>query len=132
MRCILKNKIEVQLIPIEYDKDGNEIPLPEQFDSEKENIIDVPDDILEQIGETKQYVDGEFIDYIPKEFYENQINEINEWFKLYDNQVLQYNRCQRLEIEYDEKYGSIEELDKLATENAKKLNELNKKINEEY
>lgn len=57
---------------------------------------------------------------------EQQIVEIEQWFEMYDNQVKQYNRCTRLNIPYDNKYGTIEELDKLAIEKAARLNELKK------
>lgn len=32
---------------------------------------------------------------------QNRISEINQWFAWYDNQVKQYERCQRLGIEFD-------------------------------
>lgn len=50
-----------------------------------------------------------------------EIQEIEQWFNEYDNQVKQYNRAMRLGVEYDGKLGSIEELDAQATEKAKRL-----------
>lgn len=42
---------------------------------------------------------------------QNRILEINQWFAWYDNQVSQYQRCQRLGIEFDR---DINELDNQA------------------
>lgn len=61
---------------------------------------------------------------IPEQIKEQEIAEIEQWFEMYDNQVKQYNRCVRLNIPYDNKYGTIEELDKLAVKKANRLNEL--------
>ena len=53
-----------------------------------------------------------------------ELEQLEEWFEIYDNQVKQYNRCLRLGIAYDCKHGSIEELDAEAIKNAKRLKEL--------
>ena len=44
-----------------------------------------------------------------------------QWFDKYDLQVKQYNRCQRLGVEFDK---DIKELDDLAVVNAKRIKEL--------
>lgn len=57
-----------------------------------------------------------------------ELVNLEKWFsKVYDIQVKQYTRCQRLGIEYDNKYGTIAELDEKATINAKRISELRKK-----
>lgn len=54
-----------------------------------------------------------------------ELVDLERWFtEVYDAQVKQYERCKRLGIEYDNKYGTIEELDKQATANAKRISEL--------
>ena len=58
------------------------------------------------------------------------INQINNWFTVYDQQIQQYNRSIRLNIPYDAKYGTIEELDAQAVINAKRLNELRQELEE--
>ena len=51
--------------------------------------------------------------------------EIEEWFKWYDTQTIQYNRAQRLGKAFNR---NINELDKEAEQKAKRLSELNKKF----
>lgn len=53
--------------------------------------------------------------------YEEQLNELETWFNWYDNQVAQYNRCQRLGIEFDK---DINELDNQAKVNQERIAEL--------
>ncbi len=57
-----------------------------------------------------------------------ELVDLEKWFtEVYDAQVKQYNRCQRLGVEYDNKYGTIAELDTKATVNAKRISELRNK-----
>lgn len=54
-----------------------------------------------------------------------KIKELLAWFKnVYDPQIKQAERCKRLGIDYDNKYGTVAELDTLAEEKAKKIREL--------
>lgn len=54
---------------------------------------------------------------------------LEKWFnEIYDIQVKQYNRCQRLGIQYDNKCGTITQLDSQAVINAKRINTLRGKI----
>lgn len=53
--------------------------------------------------------------------YEKELAEIGKWFENYDLQVAQYNRCQRLGIEYDK---DIDELDDKAVELSARIKEL--------
>ena len=53
--------------------------------------------------------------------------ELLQWFEEYDNQVKQYQRCQRLGIEFDR---DIEELDNQATEKQLRLREIREELGE--
>lgn len=60
-----------------------------------------------------------------------ELTELNDWFSnVYDIQVQQYNRSARLNLPYDAKYGTIEELDALATKNSIRIRELRIEIAE--
>lgn len=48
--------------------------------------------------------------------------ELLQWFEWYDKQVMQYERCQRLGVEFDK---DIHELDEQATVNQQRLREIN-------
>lgn len=52
---------------------------------------------------------------------------INTWFDEYDNQVKQYQRCQRLGIEFDR---DIVQLDNQAKINQERIREINKILNQ--
>lgn len=52
---------------------------------------------------------------------QKELTEIEIWFNWYDNQVSQYNRCQRLGIEFDK---DINELDNQAKVNQERIAEL--------
>lgn len=58
----------------------------------------------------------------------NRISELEQWFEFYDGQIKQAERCERLGIVYDNKYGSIKELDDQATKNAVELKDLREKL----
>ena len=61
-----------------------------------------------------------------------ELAELEHWFSdVYDVQVKQYARCVRLGLSYDNKYGTIEELDEQAEQNAKRIAELRQKVNKE-
>ena len=51
----------------------------------------------------------------------NELLRLIQWFEEYDNQVKQYQRCQRLGIEYDR---DIVELDNQAKVNAERITEI--------
>lgn len=63
------------------------------------------------------------VDHVPtqKELLENELNSLYVWFDEYDNQVKQYERCQRLGVEFDK---NIEELDAQATINQQRIAEI--------
>ena len=57
----------------------------------------------------------------------NELNELTQWFAYYDNQVAQYNRCQRLRVGFDR---DINKLDNEATQKQLRIREINAKLKE--
>lgn len=51
----------------------------------------------------------------------NELNSLYSWFEEYDNQVKQYQRCQRLGVEFDK---DINDLDNQAKVNAERITEI--------
>jgi hypothetical protein len=127
---------------IYYNDEGYILGLPPFYSKvSKRHELEIPDDVFEKIHITGPYycwkvVDGE-IKYVihDKSGYElstnreaarKELTDLTSWFNnVYDVQVKQYERCLRLGVEYDNKYGTIAELDALASQNAKRINELN-------
>lgn len=60
----------------------------------------------------------------------SELAVLNKWFEEYDIQIQQYNRAIRLNLPYDAKYGTIEELDAQAIINSQRISELRKQIEE--
>ena len=75
----------------------------------------------EHIKEPIKEIKETWVKYTQQELYENELYDLMQWFDKYDLQVKQYNRCQRLGVEFDK---DIKELDDLAVVNAKKIKEL--------
>ena len=57
-----------------------------------------------------------------------QLKLTEKWLELYDKQVAEYNRCKRLGIVYDNKYGTIEALDNQAVERIALVNQYREKL----
>lgn len=78
-------------------------------------------------GKNLKIVDGKIIVVEHKETdfekAQKQLSELYAWFEEYDNQVKQYQRCQRLGIEFDK---DINELDNQAKIKAEIITELRK------
>ena len=54
-----------------------------------------------------------------------ELHELETWFtNVYDAQIKQAQRCERLGVAYDNKYGTVAELDQIATEKATRIREL--------
>lgn len=86
-----------------------EIPAKEAYDDYEDIQVYIP--FTEQ--ELKERAAGK------------ELAELEKWFAdIYDVQVRQYERCQRLGLPYDNKYGTIAELDEIANLNAARINEL--------
>ena len=57
-----------------------------------------------------------------------QLKLTEKWLDLYDKQVAEHNRCKRLGVVYDNKYGTIEALDNQAVEKVALLNQYREKL----
>lgn len=94
---------------------GIEMPL-EEFD----NLM-----CQQSQGKELKVADGKVVavDHEPtqEEALQNELNFLLKWFEEYDNQVKQYQRCQRLGIEFDK---DINELDTQAKANAERITEI--------
>lgn len=81
------------------------------------------------IPQHEEYEDIQiYIPYTEKELLNNELNKLYTWFNKYDNQVKQYERCQRLDIEFDK---DISQLDTQATINQKRISEIRNILKEE-
>ena len=73
-------------------------------------------------GKELKVVEGKVVavEYKPtqEELLNNELSILIDWFNEYDNQVKQYQRCQRLGVKFDK---NIEELDAQATINQKRI-----------
>ena len=99
----------------------------EKIDDEGNVVIDENGEVItETITKIREYTTCDFIvEQDPKKTYLSELQTLQSWFEvIYDNQVKQYQRCERLGIPYDNKYGTIETLDNLAHENALRIAEL--------
>lgn len=56
-----------------------------------------------------------------EELLNSELGELYAWFEEYDNQVKQYNRCQRMGIAYDK---DIKQLDSQAKANADRITKI--------
>lgn len=97
---------------VEEIKAEPDVPAKDAYDDYEDIQVYVP------------YTEAELTEHNERK----ELASLEKWFtEVYDTQVKQYNRCQRLGVEYDNKYGTIAELDKQATVNAKRISELRKK-----
>ena len=113
--------------------------IPVEDDS---RFIEVEDEVANKtysckIGYSWRVTDGELEqaiydnDAATKQKYIEELAELETWFsEVYDMQMKQYERCQRLGITYDNKYGTIEELDATAYKNSQRISELRSLIKE--
>ena len=80
-------------------------------------------------GKELKVVDGKVVavEHEPtqEELLELELRSLYAWFEEYDNQVKQYNRCQRLGIAYDK---DIKQLDNQAKVNADRITEIRKDL----
>lgn len=76
-------------------------------------------------GKELKVIDGKVVavnhEVTQEELLQEELNTLYSWFNEYDNQVKQYERCQRLGVEFDK---NIEELDTQAMINQKRIAEL--------
>ena len=80
-------------------------------------------------GKELKVVDGKVVavEHEPtqNELLELELRSLYAWFEEYDNQVKQYNRCQRMGITYDK---DIKQLDNQARANANRITEIRKDL----
>lgn len=80
-------------------------------------------------GKELKVVDGKVVavEHEPtqNELLELELRSLYAWFEEYDNQVKQYNRCQRMGIAYDK---DIKQLDNQARANANRITEIRKDL----
>lgn len=62
-----------------------------------------------------------------EEILNSELSDLYAWFEEYDNQVKQYDRCQRMGIAYDK---DIKELDSQAKANADRITKIRKLLND--
>lgn len=78
-------------------------------------------------GKELKVVDGKVVavEHEPteEELLNVELSNLYMWFEEYDNQVKQYNRCQRMGIAYDK---DIKELDSQAKANADRITKIRK------
>lgn len=98
----------------EYPNGGKDVE--EIIDVEYQPAKDAYDE-YEDIFVLKAYTD--------KELAQQEIYEVESWFTWYDMQVMQYNRCIRLGVQFDK---DINELDAQANTNAARLKQLKEQI----
>ena len=76
-------------------------------------------------GKELKVVEGKVVavehEVTQEELLQKELTELELWFNWYDNQVAQYNRCQRLGIGFDK---DINELDNQAKVNQERIAEL--------
>ena len=98
----------------EYPNGGKDVEWI--IDKEGQSYIP-PKDIYEDIQI--------YIPYTKEELLNIELRNLMEWFEEYDNQVKQYERCVRLNIEFDK---DINELDRQATENQYRIREIRSQL----
>lgn len=89
-----------------------------------ENQVEL-EEPLQEVDLNLQYVNGKFVKgqnpkLLVKE-YKKELEELDQWFKWYDEQTIQYQRSVRLGVEFDK---DIAELDNQAVINANRIKEL--------
>lgn len=109
---------------------------------DESRYIEVEDSVADEtysckIGYSWRVTDGELEqaiydnDAATKQKYTEELFELETWFSnVYDMQMKQYDRCQRLGIEFTSSYGTVEELDAQAVGNAARIKELRTLIGE--
>lgn len=55
---------------------------------------------------------------------QEELRELLDWFKQYNLQINEAQRCQRLGIPYDNKLGTVSELDAMAVTKAIRINQI--------
>lgn len=100
-----------------------------------DDMVEIDENDIQQIGITKCFdtKNKKAIDYVNlkanEEILLNEIIKLEQWFQWYDKQIQEYSRCERLGIQYfNSENLTINQLDLLAEEKKKKINELKAKM----
>lgn len=64
-----------------------------------------------------------------EELLKQELQELDNWFNWYDNQVSQYNRCQRRGIEFDKDINELDQQAKITQERIAEIRSLLEKNN---
>ncbi len=106
-----------------------------EYEEKSVMVEAVPNEVDAFLGCYK-YDNGEYVldenrkAYILKtQVYEKELVALQEWFSWYDEQCIQYQRAQRLGTTFNR---NIEELDKQAVANAKRITEIRTAMNTPY
>lgn len=123
---------------IYYNQDGWVCDRhPNNFPIENERLYLEADDeeaektYVTRLGYAWRVVDGALVNevydsaVVQQQETVSEIEEITRWFdEVYDMQIKQAERCKRLGIPYDNKYGTVDELDAAAVGKSARLSEL--------
>ncbi len=127
---------------IYYNQDGwvcNRYPHDIPIDDEN-RFIEVDDEIAQDTygcrnGYAWRVLNGKLIediydrDKVNISELESELGDLTQWFEeIYDMQAKQYERCVRLGIAYDSKYGSMFDLDREAVLKGKRITEIRKML----
>ena len=92
-------------------------------------IVEAPEDCVFEDFDGLQFNHQKYINRKQKtqdaRVLQQELNNLLLWFESYDNQVKQFERCVRLNIEFDK---DIVSLDKQAKNNANRITEIRKLI----
>lgn len=120
---------------IYLDEKGYVYGYGSEYEENSFEVKTVPAEVDAFLGCYK-YENGEYIldenrkSYILQvQAYEKELQTLDEWFSWYDEQCIQYQRALRLGTSFNR---SIDELDAQAVENAKRITEIRKYLEQGY
>lgn len=99
-------------------KDEDEFNMYD-IDEVRAYVDEHPEMLFEHYNNEPDFLNAEIVAKL------SELAELETWFAdVYDIQVKQYERCTRLGIEYDNKHGTMDELDAQAQKNAERIRAL--------
>lgn len=112
---------------IYLDEKGYVYGYGSEYEDNSFEVASVPSEVDAFLGCYK-YENGEYIlDETRKEYilqikaYEKELQSLEEWFKWYDQQCIQYQRSVRLGLEFDK---DIKDLDNEAVSKAERISQI--------
>lgn len=120
-----------------FDNEGYVYGYGSDYEPGSYEILSIPTEVDQYLGAYKYNKDtNEFIPDENKKHYldtvrmaEKNENQLLNWFSWYDQQCMQYQRAQRLGLEFD---NDINELDMQARDNAAQIKIYREKMGEPY